>query len=74
MRTAWSGERARYANLKVVSFILLVDGSKMSYKNVSACEFGNVKSLGWVVFLDCCTSGEFTSGLNFSVSHGGDVV
>ena len=76
VRIARSGERTRYANLKVVrSLISLVGGLKMSYKNISAREFnGDMKGLLRVIFLDFCTGREFTVRLNFFVCHGCNVV
>jgi hypothetical protein len=74
LRSTRPGECARHANLNAVRLISLASDHRLSYKHVSSRELCDVKSLLWVVFLDCCASGEFAARLDFSVGDGCEVV
>lgn len=54
--------------------ISLPRSRKKSYKDVSTGELGDVESLLWVIFLDCCICGELATGLDLFVGHGRNVV
>ena len=72
--TTGSSERARYANLHVVSPIPPLRGSIMPYDDVSALEFGDMEGLLWVILLDCCAGRELAARPDLPVGHSCNVV
>ena len=74
LRTACSGERAGYANLQDLRLVLPPRGRKIPYRDVSTGELGDVESLLWIIFLDCCVGGELAARLDLFIGHGCKVV
>lgn len=58
----------------MLRFFSLVDNWRVTNEDISTLELGDVKRMLWVILLDCCAGGEFTTRLDFFVNGGCDVV